>query len=236
MNPFNHPNVTCEDVISLIDLGYELSPDDRRDIAYNMHPSELFKLWDGADITLHIGHLQHNPHIDNNTLEKLGRISRDPRDRRIQDKRTVRVLSRCMDISEILKHPSLPWCREELSKNESVTLEMIPLIEETLTNLRSYWDKEAIDSITKGLTLDIALRLGINSPVLTGIRDIVEFIEPYYYRREDLERITGRKRREGIPKIYERLIRLGHWNVIRNSTKPMRIVPHMYDITVMCSN
>jgi hypothetical protein len=92
-----------------------------------------------------------------------------------------------------------------------------------------------IDRNTEGMTLDIAIRYGVRYPILTRIQDLIEYREPYYYSPEQLNYISARSNTRSVPQIYKRLISLGHWSVVRNSTKPMKIIAGIYDLDIICS-
>uniref|UniRef100_A0A6C0BNF8 Uncharacterized protein n=1 Tax=viral metagenome TaxID=1070528 RepID=A0A6C0BNF8_9ZZZZ len=126
-DPFEHPDVTCQDVLTLLSLGYELTEVDRSDIARNMHMDEILKL--SEYITLNLSYVSNsNPTYSReyHSIILKDRLSLTPRIvRSVWD---MRIISRNIDISEILRYPNLPWNLSSLSYNPSVCLEHVQAI------------------------------------------------------------------------------------------------------------
>uniref|UniRef100_A0A6C0BND2 Uncharacterized protein n=1 Tax=viral metagenome TaxID=1070528 RepID=A0A6C0BND2_9ZZZZ len=164
-NPFRDPNVTCQDVLVLIGLGYRITHEDTRDIEEYMHMDEIFKLSEHMNLSVYPESLLVNHSY---SMKYHGMIQRE-RSRHLSKivitDWNLRDITRCVDVSQILKHSEIEWDRSLLSMNQSVCLEHIPLI----TSTEGEWD---VTMMLERSCPDLSLSVVVNNPTHENIIEV----------------------------------------------------------------
>ena len=128
--PFRDSNITHQDVISLINQGYELTEIDRTNIATKMNIEEILSLWEHYPVKLKGDLLRSNSSYN---LKYQAQLHREEctLDSKFIDSSVwhIEIISRYVDVSIILNNPQIPWYRTSMSWNRTVTLEHTPLID-----------------------------------------------------------------------------------------------------------
>ena len=168
LRPFNDPEVTCNDVLTLINsYNYKISRLDLKDIATSMRIEEISKLiqYNNFDHQLDIEDIKHNPDLSMETSKLLHQERlKLPGRAKITSYWSMDTLSRSIDVSQVLKHPELQWNRESMSYNDSITIEHTHLIDSgnAIGGWYLYPKNGLLGSVTRSVTSEDLIDSAMN--------------------------------------------------------------------------